>query len=62
MSDEMTEGYLEVEYRQQKIQVGYVDGLGEWVATSDSGFFEGFSPEEVIEMAKRKIDEEERNE
>lgn len=45
----MIEGHAETEYKGYAIQFGYIDGLGEWVATCDAGFFEGEMSEEVIE-------------
>lgn len=57
----MIEGHAEIEYKGYTTQFGYIDGLGEWVATCNAGFFEGETPEEVVEQAKKIIDEKERN-
>ncbi len=56
----MIEGHAEVEYKGIRIQFGYMEGLGEWVAICDEGFFEGETPEDVVEQAKNAIDENER--
>ena len=53
----MIEGHAEVEYKGIRIQFGYMEGLGEWVAICDEGFFEGETPEDVVEQAKNAIDE-----
>ena len=52
----MVEGHAETEYKGQKIQFGYMEGLGEWVALCDEGFFEGSTPEEAVDQAKKAID------
>lgn len=53
----MIDGHAETKYKRQTIQFGYLEGLGEWVATCDEGFFEGDSPEDVVAQAKKAIDE-----
>lgn len=52
----MVEGHAETVHKGQIIQFGYVDGLGEWVAICDEGFFEGETPEDVVDQAKKAID------
>ena len=52
----MIEGHAETEYKGQIIQFGYLEGLGEWVALCDEGFFEGETPEDAVGEAKKAID------
>lgn len=56
----MIEGHAETVHKGYTIQFGYVEGLGEWVAICDEGFFEGETPEDVVVQAKNAIDESER--
>ena len=56
MKEDMIDGCTEIEYRGRKIRIGYMEGLGEWIATGDGIFIEGYSPEEVVELAKKEID------
>lgn len=58
----MIQGYAETEYKGHRIRFGFVEGLGEWVALSDRGYYEGETPEEAVDKAKQAIDDKERKE
>lgn len=53
----MIKGYAETSYKGQSIRFCYMEGLGVWIAICDEGFFEGETPEEAVEDAKKAIDE-----
>ena len=56
MDSEWIDGKEVILYREQIIQVGFLEGLGEWVAIGAS-FEEDCDKDAVIEKAKKAIDE-----
>ena len=56
MDSESTEMKEMIQYRGQVIQVGYLEGLGEWVAISAS-FEEDCDRDAVIKKAKKAVDD-----
>ena len=56
MDSEWIDGKEVILYREQIIQVGFLEGLGEWVAIGAS-FEKDCDKDAVIEKAKKGIDE-----
>ena len=53
----MIEGYAETSYKGRSIRFGYMPDFGEWVSLCDEGIFEGETSEDVVDQAKKAIDE-----
>ena len=53
----MIKGYAETSYKGRSIRFGYMPDFGEWVSLCDEGIFEGETREDVVDQAKKAIDE-----
>ena len=53
----MIEGYAETSYKGRSIRFGYMPDFNEWVSLCDEGIFEGSTREDVVDQAKKAVDE-----
>ncbi|MBQ6344250.1 MAG: hypothetical protein IJI41_14095 [Anaerolineaceae bacterium] len=53
----MIKGYAETSYKGRSIRFGFMPDFNEWVSLCDEGIFEGSTREDVVDQAKKAIDD-----